>query len=59
MRAAATDLSAREITILGDKDVPYRVLKKVMATCTDADFGKLSLAVIQKEEAMSATAAGA
>ncbi|MGQ0430104.1 MAG: ExbD/TolR family protein [Gammaproteobacteria bacterium] len=51
-RASATDPSAREITILGDKDVPYRVLKKVMATCTDADFGKLSLAVVQKEEAM-------
>ena len=59
MRAAATDLSAREITILGDKAVPYRVLKKVMATCTDADYGKLSLAVLQKEEAMAAQAAGA
>ncbi len=59
IRAAATDLSAREITILGDREVPYRVLKKVMATCTEADYGKLSLAVVQKEEAMSAVAAGA
>jgi len=59
MKAAATDLSAREITILGDKEVPYRVLKKVMATCTDADFGQLSLAVLQKAEAMAASAAGA
>jgi biopolymer transport protein ExbD len=57
LRAAATDPSAREITILGDRDVPYRVLKKVMATCTEADFGKLSLAVMQKEEAMHVTAA--
>lgn len=57
MQAAATDPSAREITILGDKDVPYRVLKKVMATCTDADYGKLSLAVTQKEEAMHVTSA--
>ncbi|MEX1994224.1 MAG: biopolymer transporter ExbD [Steroidobacteraceae bacterium] len=55
LRASATDPSAREITILGDRDVPYRVLKKVMATCTDADFGKLSLAVMQKEEAMNVT----
>lgn len=59
LRAAATDLSAREITILGDREVPYRVLKKVMATCTDADYGQLSLAVVQKEEAMSAVEAGA
>ena len=58
IRAAATDLSAREITILGDRDVPYRVLKKVMATCTEADYGKLSLAVVQKEEAMTAVTAG-
>ncbi len=58
MKAAATDLSAREITILGDKEVPYRVLKKVMATCTEANFGKLSLAVLQKAEAMAATPAG-
>jgi hypothetical protein len=36
--------------------VPYRVLKKVMATCTEADYGKLSLAVMQKEEAMHVTA---
>jgi biopolymer transport protein TolR len=59
LRAAASDLSAREITILGDRTVPYRVLKKVMATCTDADYGQLSLAVLQKDEAMAATAAGA
>jgi biopolymer transport protein ExbD len=58
VRAAATDLSAREITILGDRDVPYKVLKKVMATCTDADYGRLSLAVMQKEEAMAAPVAG-
>ena len=54
---AAADIASREITILGDKTVPYRVLKKVMATCTDADYGKLSLAVIQKEEAMAMAAA--
>ncbi|MGH8249323.1 MAG: ExbD/TolR family protein [Steroidobacteraceae bacterium] len=56
-RAAATDASAREVTILADRDVPYRVLKKIMATCTEADFGKLSLAVMQKEEAMHVTVA--
>jgi biopolymer transport protein TolR len=54
LRASAqADVAAREITILGDKAVPYRVLKKVMATSTDADYGKLSLAVLQREEAMN------
>lgn len=44
------DLAQREITIMADKALPYEVLKKVMNTCTDADYGKVSLAVIQKEK---------
>jgi biopolymer transport protein ExbD len=55
---AAVDIGSREITILGDKSVPYKTLKKVMATCTDADYGRLSLAVVQKEEAMNLASAG-
>lgn len=56
LRASAqADIAGREITILGDRTVPYRVLKKVMATCTDADYGKLSLAVLQREEALNIT----
>ena len=43
------DVSAREITVLGDKDLPYDVVKKVMATCTAANYGKISLAVMRKE----------
>jgi biopolymer transport protein ExbD len=42
------DIEGREVTIMGDKDIPYSLLKKVMATCTDADYGQLSLAVMQK-----------
>jgi biopolymer transport protein ExbD len=55
--AATADAASREVTILGDRELPYRILKKIMATCTDADYGKLSLAVIQKQEdgAQSAT----
>ena len=37
-----------EVTIMGNKAIPYRLLKKVMATCTDAGYGKISLAVMQK-----------
>jgi len=47
---SARDLASREITIMGDKTLPYDVLKKVMATCTDADYGRISLAVLQKEK---------
>jgi biopolymer transport protein ExbD len=47
---AQRDLASREITIMADKSLSYEVLKKVMATCTDADFGRISLAVLQKDE---------
>jgi biopolymer transport protein ExbD len=53
---AERDLAAREITIMGDKAVAYDVLKKVMATCTDADYGRISLAVMQKEKPVVASA---
>jgi len=64
-RGSDEDVASREVTIMGDKSTPYSVLKKVMATCTDADFGKVSLAVFEKERAApgaaasGATAAGA
>ena len=47
-RAAQDDVAGREVTIMGDKDIPYRLLKKVMATCTESDYGRISLAVLQK-----------
>jgi biopolymer transport protein ExbD len=47
---ASKDLANREITVMADKSLPYEVLKKVMATCTDADYGRISLAVLQKEK---------
>jgi biopolymer transport protein TolR len=50
---AERDLAEREVTVMGDKTLPYDVLKKVMATCTDADYGRISLAVVQKDKAVS------
>jgi len=47
------DIEARELTIMGDKAIPYNVLKKIMATCTDANFGRISLAVLQKEQTVN------
>ncbi len=48
------DLAQREITIMADKAVPYSVIRRVMATCTAADYGRISLAVIQKEKPVAA-----
>jgi len=50
VESAEVDVSSREITVMGDKELPYDVVKKVMATCTAANYGKISLAVMRKEE---------
>lgn len=38
----------REVTIMADENLPYRLLKKVMLSCTTADYGRISLAVMRK-----------
>lgn len=37
-----------DITIMGDKRIPYLLMKKIMITCTKAGFTNISLAVIHK-----------
>ena len=41
----ATD---REVMIMGDRDIPYKLLKKIMATATEAKYNNISLAVVKK-----------
>lgn len=37
-----------EVNILADRTIPFSLLKKVMSSCTDAGYTRVSLAVIQK-----------
>jgi biopolymer transport protein ExbD len=48
----ADTAAEREVTIMGDKEIPYHLLKRVMASCTEANYGRLSLAVLQKASEM-------
>jgi biopolymer transport protein ExbD len=43
----ANDTST-EVTVMGNKTVHFKVLKRVMSSCTAAGFTKISLAVNQK-----------
>jgi biopolymer transport protein TolR len=40
----------RDITIMGDKEIPYRLLKKIMVTCVRANYDNISLAVMKKTQ---------
>jgi len=41
--------TSKSVTIMGDKDIPYQLLRKVMYTAARADFTNVSFAVNQKE----------
>jgi biopolymer transport protein ExbD len=43
-----TVVESKEVTVLADKSIPFKVLKKIMSTCTGSGYGRISLAVIQK-----------
>lgn len=47
--AERDDPRSHEVTVLADKDLPYRFVKKILATCTAAEYGKVSLAVLERE----------
>lgn len=42
------DVRQRGVTIMGDKQIPYRLLKKIMLTCAQSEFTNISLAVVRK-----------
>lgn len=46
----------REVTVMADKTLPYEIIKKVLSTCTDAEYGKVSFALIQKDKPVEAGA---
>ena len=42
------EAQGRTVTIMGDKDIPYQLLRKVMYTAARANFADVSFAVRQK-----------
>ncbi len=44
----AFDTVAREVTIMGDKKIPFELLDRVMRTCAEAGYGNISLSVLQR-----------
>ena len=44
------EADSKRVTIMGDKDIPYRLLRKVMFTSARADFSDVSFAVRQRYE---------
>jgi len=51
-KAAGTqeDALSHRITIMGDKEIPYRLLRRIMATSAQSNFSDVSFAVRQRLE---------
>ncbi len=45
---AENQADSKAVTIMGDKDIPYRLLRKVMVTAARADYADVSFAVTQQ-----------
>lgn len=48
-RAHGRDGKAQKVTIMGDKEIPYSLLKRIMLTCVRAKYENISLAVLRRE----------
>ena len=46
----ANEADSKRVTIMGDKDIPYRLLRKVMATAARSGYTDVSFAVRQRFE---------
>ena len=46
-RKGAVPEDGYEVTIMGDREIPYWLLKKIMLTCQTDDYAQISLAVNQ------------
>jgi biopolymer transport protein ExbD len=47
------DAEQREITVIADKSLLYPVLRRIVASCAAAEYRKVSLAVVEREQALA------
>jgi biopolymer transport protein ExbD len=47
--AAGAGPAAQAITIMGDRSIPWALLKRVMASCAAANYADVSLAMVKKD----------
>jgi biopolymer transport protein ExbD len=45
--------AGREVTVMAEKSLPYAVLRKIVASCSAAEYVKVSLAVVEREQSFA------
>lgn len=51
VRQDQAEQDGRPVTIMGDREIPYRLLRKVMVTCARSNYSEVSFAVQKKNGA--------
>lgn len=49
LRMGKDKKTEKKITLMGNKDIPFSLLKKIMNTCSRAGYSTITLAVLQKD----------
>ncbi|OZG73508.1 RNA polymerase subunit sigma-70 [Hahella sp. CCB-MM4] len=49
-RTVAEDPNGRPIMVMADRELPYKLLKRIMSTCVESGYSSISLAVSRKGE---------
>ena len=47
------DAEEREVTVIADRSLMYPVLRRIVASCAAAEYTKVSLAVVEREQALA------
>ncbi|MCP4430331.1 MAG: biopolymer transporter ExbD [Gammaproteobacteria bacterium] len=42
--------NARAITIMGDEEVPYQLIRKILASCREVNYTRIAFATLQKAQ---------
>lgn len=45
--------SGRAVTIMGDENIPYQLLRKILASCRQANYTQIAFAALQKAKGKS------
>ena len=52
-RVGAAANTGKAVTIMGDEDVPYQLLRKILASCRQANYTQIAFAAMQKAKGKS------
>lgn len=45
------ETGGRAITIMGDEEIPYRLIRKILASCREVDYTRIAFATLQNTRA--------